>query len=131
MKGKRYDMKKLAASGMIDITVSQRFYYNNQEYFDTLTKFLDYHTGLGNYTPAFVVNSEEDCASFMLECFEARAEFMRLGLTVLLQELAVMEDAVINKDMKEFADGQTMFMASLTIYKDLIKDAAMRWKVGT
>ncbi|MCL2216472.1 MAG: hypothetical protein FWB91_05550 [Defluviitaleaceae bacterium] len=128
MKGKRYDMQKLASSGMIDISVSQRFYYNNQEYFDALSDFVKNHNAsFSNYTPAFVVNSEEDRAAFLKECFEARAEFVRMGMTALLDELAVMEDAAINKNMEEFADGQVKLTATVQICIKIIEDAALRW----
>jgi hypothetical protein len=130
MKGKTYDLEKLSASGKFDISVSTRFYYNTQEYFDALTDFaLNYHRDLSNYTPAFVVNSDADREEFMKECFEIRADYVRLGLTALLESLVTMEDAAIAKNFKEFSDGQVTYRATMKICKDAITDAAMRWKM--
>jgi len=131
MKGKTYDLKKLESSGKFDTSVSARFYYNTQDYFDDLTNFVNnYKRDLSNYTPAFVINSDEDREKFMKECFEVRADFVRLGLTALIESLEVMENAVISKKFKEFSDGQVTFKANIKICKDTINDAAMRWKMS-
>ena len=130
MKGKSYDIDKLAESGMFDIGVATRFYYNTQEYFDALTNFMVNHNRpLSNYTPAFVVNSEPDREQFMKECFEIRADFVRLGLTVLLDWLVVMENAAIAKNAKEFMDGQINFHASLKICRDTLRESTKPWRM--
>ncbi|MCL1884757.1 MAG: hypothetical protein FWF81_13520 [Defluviitaleaceae bacterium] len=130
MKGKTYDLEKLSASGNFDVSVITRFYYNTQEYFDALTTFVNtYSRDLGNYTPAFVVNSDADREEFMKECFEIRADYVRLGLNALIESLVVMEDAAINRDVKEFSDGQISYQATLKICKDDIKNATTRWKM--
>jgi hypothetical protein len=132
MKGKTYDIKKLEDTGRFDTSVSTRFYYNKQDYFDDLTTFvLNYKRDLSNYTPAFVVNSDVDREEFMKECFEIRAEFVRLGLKSLIESLEVMENAAISKKFKEFSDGQVTFKATIKICKDTISDAATRWKMST
>ncbi|MCL2386345.1 MAG: hypothetical protein FWC89_02240 [Defluviitaleaceae bacterium] len=131
MKGKTYDLKKLASSGKFDITVSTRFFYNTQDYFDALTDFYNnYRRDLGNYTPAFLVHSDEDRDAFIKECFEVRAIFMRLGITALLDSLMTMEDAAIARNFKEFSDGQVSFHATLKICKDTIKDSTQRWALS-
>ena len=131
IKGKRYDMQKLAASNQFDLTVVHRFYYNVQEFFDELTEFAETHRSpLRNYTPAFVINSEDERQVFIQECFEARAMYMKLGLTGVLHEISVMEDAVQKKMLKEFSDGQIKFLADLTICIDVIKDSETRWVIG-
>jgi hypothetical protein len=131
MKGKTYDLGKLSSSGRFDIGVSTRFYYNTQDYFDALSEFAEnYARDLGNYTPAFVVNSDLDREEFMKECFEIRADFMRLGMVTLLDELMKMENAAISRKFKEFSDGQITFQATIKICKDVIRESAMRWKVS-
>jgi hypothetical protein len=131
MKGKKYDLEKLSSSNHFDISVSSRFYYNTQEYFDALSDFVqNFDRDLRHYTPAFVVNSDDDRANFLKECFEIRAVFTRLGITSLLDSLAVMEDAAIKRKHKEFSDGQVTYQATLQICKDTISDSAMRWKLG-
>jgi len=131
MKGKRYHMQKLAESGRFDITVAQRFYYNSQEYFDALSEFSQNHISpLKHYTPAFVVNSDDERNAFIAECCEVRADFMRMGLISLLEDVATMEDAVIKRDMKEFSDGQVKFLANLNICMDIIKDAETLWVIN-
>lgn len=128
MKGRKYDMEKLEASGKMDVSVCSRFYYTQQDFFDELTNFIENHnTGFSNYTPAFVVNSEEDRKEFLNECFEARAQLTRIGMTALLDELSVMEDAAIHRNMKEFADGQIKYGATMEICLKLVKDSARRW----
>jgi len=130
MKGKKYDIEKLEASGKFDTSVSTRFYYSTQEYFDAITLFSEHHNkGFSNYTPAFVVNSDDDREEFLKECFEVRAGLTTLGLTALLNELSIMEDAAIQKDMKEFSDGQIKYRATLEICLRTIKDATMRWRM--
>jgi hypothetical protein len=130
LKGRTYNLEKLSSSGKFDIEVSARFYYNMQEYFDALTDFAkNYHHDLSNYTPAFVVNSDDDREQFMKECFEVRADFVRLGMTALLESLVVMEDAAISRNQKAFSDGQVGFHATLRICKDEIEAAANRWKL--
>lgn len=127
MKSKIYDLKKLNSSGNFDISISMRFFYNTQEYFDALTDFASsYARDLGNYTPAFLINSDVDREGFMKECFKIRADFVCLGMTALLEKLAVMEDAAISKNFKEFSDGQVIFQATLKICKSLIKEAEMQ-----
>ena len=131
IKGKRYDMKKLADSGQFDLTVVHRFYYNPQEYFDDLAEFAATHRSpLRNYTPAFVINSEDERQVFIRECFEARASYMKLGLIGVLHEISVMEDAVQQNMLKEFSDGQIKFLADLEICIETIKDAETRWVIG-
>lgn len=131
MKGKTYDLEKLAASGNFDTSVSTRFYYKTQDYFDALTDFAsNFQRDLGNYTPAFVINSDADREEFMKECFEIRADFMRLGLVSLLSELEKMENAAISRNFKEFSDGQITFHATLKICREIIRDSATRWKVS-
>ncbi|MCL1862920.1 MAG: hypothetical protein FWF78_05090 [Defluviitaleaceae bacterium] len=124
MKGKAYDLGRLSASGNFDIGVSTRFYYNTQDYFDALSEFAEgYARDLGNYTPAFVVNSDLDRDEFMKECFIIRADFIRMGMTNLLETLVVMEDAAISRNMKEFSDGQVRYHATLKINQSEIKAA--------
>jgi hypothetical protein len=131
VKGKTYDMEKLTESGKFDTSVSTWFYYKTQDYFDALTEFANsYPRDLGNYTPAFVINSDADREEFMKECFEIRADFTRLGITPLLEELANMENAAISRNFKEFSDGQITFQATMKICKDVIKDSVMRWKLS-
>lgn len=130
LKGRTYNLEKLSQSGNFDIDASTRFYYNMQEYFDALTFFSkNYHRCLSNYTPAFVVHSDPDRERFMKECFEIRADFMRLGITALLEALVVMEDAAISRNQKAFSDGQISFHATIKICKDEIEAAANRWKL--
>jgi hypothetical protein len=130
MKGKTYDLEKLSASGKFDIGVSTRFYYTTQEYFDALTDFsLNYKRDLSNYTPAFVVNSDADREEFMKECFEIRADYVRLGLSALLDALVTMENAAIAKNFKEFSDGQVTYRATMKICQDAIKESVTRWKM--
>jgi len=132
MKGKTYDLKKLADSGKFDTTVSTRFFYDTQGYYDALTDFAaDFKSDFGNYTAAFVVNSDEDRKIFLGDCFEARAEFVRLGMTALMEALAVLEDAAIQKNTKEFSDGQVKFDATLRICVDIIRGAVMPWRMST
>lgn len=131
MKGKTYDLNKLSATGNFDIGVTSRFYYNTQDYFDALSDFyLNFKRDLTNYTPAFVINSEDDRKEFLQECFEIRAEFVRLGITALLEALSVMEDAAITRKFSDFSDGQVTFRATLKICKEAIKDAEMPWKIS-
>jgi hypothetical protein len=131
VRGKTYDLTRLAASGYFDTSVCTRFYYHAQEYYDSLTDFaLNYSRDLSNYTPAFVVNSDPDREEFLKECFEIRADFMRLGLTALLESLGTLENAAITRNFKEFSDGQITLFATLQIAKDTIKESAMRWKVS-
>jgi len=130
MKGRTYNMKKLESSGKFDTSVLERFYGSEQEYFDALTNFVkNYTRDLGNYTPAFVINCDEDREEFMKECFEIRADFMRLGMTELLKNLSILEDAAISRTLKGFSDGQISFHASLKICKDEICAAANRWRI--
>ncbi|MDR0272285.1 MAG: hypothetical protein LBI27_03085 [Clostridiales bacterium] len=130
MKGKTYDLKKLAASGHFDVNVSTRFHYSTQEYFDALTDFANnYDNDLRNYTAAFVVNSDVDREMFIKECYEIHADFVRLGFTALIEGLLVLEDAAMKKDMKEFADGQVSFKAKVKICKEEIINAQERWKM--
>jgi len=131
MKGKTYDLNKLSATGNFDISVTTRFFYNTQDYFDALTHFAKhYKRNLNNYTPAFVVNCDTDREEFIKECFEVRADLVRLGLTSLLNLLTVMENAAINRNEKEFSDGQISFKATMKICKDAIKDSSQRWKIS-
>ncbi|MCL1844146.1 MAG: hypothetical protein FWF79_10070 [Defluviitaleaceae bacterium] len=131
MKGKTYDLKKLAASGKFDISVSTRFYYQTQEYFDALTEFVNtFERDLSNYTPAFVMNCEEDRQNLVKECFEIRAYLVRMGVTSLIENLATIEDSAISGNIKEFADGQITLRANIKICKDSIKEATMRWKMS-
>ena len=124
MKGLVYDLEKLAGSGKIDTSFIGRYFYDSQEYFDKLTDFTtNYARCLSSYTPAFVVNSEEDKNRFLAECFQVRALFMQLGLASALDELNTMENAIHNQNVKEFADGQVKFAATLNIYMDIINDA--------
>ena len=131
MKGRVYDIKKLADSGRFDTTVRNRFYYDNREYFDALSDFAEnFERDMGNYTPAFVVNCDEDREEFMKECFEVRASLMRLGAGKLLDLLLVMENAAISRNAKEFADGQVNFHANLRICQDIVRDAAVKWMIS-
>ena len=130
MKGKTYDLNKLSSSGKFDIGVITRFYYNTQEYFDALTQFaVNYNRDLGNYTAAFVVNSDAEREAFMSECYEIRADFVRLGADALLETLVILEDAAISRSLNQFSDGQVSFRATMKICKDLVKDACERWKM--
>ena len=131
VKGKTYDLNKLAASGNFDIDAGPRFFYTTQEYFDALTDFVShFRQDLGNYTPAFVINSDPDREEFLRECFAVRAKFMSLGITPLLDTLAVMEDAVISRNLKAFSDGQIRLHATLKICRDEIKKSAQRWRLS-
>jgi len=131
MKGIKYDIDKLNKSGLFDTSAASKFYYNIQDYFDALTYFIDNNVfGFSNYTPAFVVNSDEDRCLFLKECFDTRAEFTRLGMAALLQELDVMENAANKRDMKEFSDGQIKLRASIEICIRALRGAAMRWRIG-
>ena len=130
MKGKTYDMQKLSASGKFDISVSTRFYYTTQEYFDALTDFeAKYNRELNNYTAAFVINADEDREAFMQECYEIRAIFVRLGADALLESLLVLENAAISRNMNVFSDGQVNFRATVKICKDIIKNSCERWRM--
>ena len=127
MSGTIYDIDKLAQSGQIDTTLIGRFFYNNQDYFDKLTDFATNHSrSLSHYTPAFVVNSEEDRDRFLSDCFQVRAMLMQLGMTSALAELNTMEDALHGGNLKDFADGQVKFLANLKIYMDIIKSARLQ-----
>ena len=127
MKNRVYDIEKLTASGKFDTSIIMRFFYHVQDYYDALTDFVEnYQRCLINYTPAFVVNSEEDRKNFLEECFKVRAVFMRLGATDLLGLLGVMEDSAISRSAKEFSDGQVNFAATLEIYISIVKDAEQK-----
>ena len=131
MKGKTYNLEKLSSSGYFDVSVSKRFYYNTQEYFDELTDFVNnYDRDLRNYTPAFVINSDIDREEFIKECYEIRAYYVRLGMTALIDAIEVMENAAIGKEVKEFSDGQVSYKAKIKICKDAITEAQMRWKMS-
>jgi hypothetical protein len=80
---------------------------------------------LAHYTPAFVVNSPEDRALFMKDCLVIRPVLMQLGLTYALRELDIMENAIWHGLVKEFADGQVKFAASIEIYTDVMKKALL------
>jgi hypothetical protein len=130
MKGRQYDLEKLDASGKFDTTTGRRLHYDTQAYFDSLTNFSkNFKKDLRNYTPAFVVNSDEDRDRLLRECFEIRAEFMQLGMVALMDTLTVMEDAAREKNAKEFADGQKILLATLDICKKAIAEAAKPWRV--
>lgn len=130
MKGKTYDINKLSSSGKFDVGVSNRFYYNTQEYFDALTDFAaNYNRDLSNYTAAFVINSDAERDAFMLECYEIRADFVRLGINALLEALVTLENAAISRELGEFSDGQVKYRATLKICKDIIREACERWKM--
>jgi len=131
MKGKRYNMQLLVESGMFDVNKGQLFCYTIQEYFDALTEFLSKHiSGFGNYTPAFVVNSEDERNCFLQECYEARAVYIMLGMTALMDAVNVMEDAALKRDMDELSDGQVKFRATLKICTDILRKAEMRWMIS-
>ncbi|MCL2224058.1 MAG: hypothetical protein FWB96_03710 [Defluviitaleaceae bacterium] len=124
MSGKTYDLNKLSTLGKFDIGVSTRFFYKTQDYFDALTHFVEhFNRELRNYTPAFVVNSDDNRNEFIKECFEIRAEFMRLGMDDLLEALTTLENAAISKQEKAFSDGQIKFRATINIYKDAINQS--------
>jgi hypothetical protein len=124
MAGKVYDLAQLTEGNGIDCKMVKLFFYDNREYFDALTNFID-HFGhpLAHYTPAFVVNSPDDRTLFMKDCLTIRTKLMQLGLTLALRELDVMENAVSAGAAKEFADGQIKFAAAIEIYMKVIKDA--------
>ena len=124
MKAKIYDMAKLSESGKFDTTIVQRFFYHVKDYYEALTDFVENHKKcLSHYTPAFVVNSEDERKGFLNECFQVRAMLMRLGAIDLLDRLSAMEDAAISRNFQGFSDGQVSFNATLKIYMDIIKEA--------
>ena len=129
--GKCYNLQKLIASGMFDIESGQQFHYNKiQTYFDSLEDFAaNYVSGFGNYTPAVVVNSDENRAFFLVECYNARAQFMVLGISALLDCVTVMEDAAIKRDREGFADGQVKLRATLRICRNTIRAAEIQWLI--
>ncbi|MCL2578026.1 MAG: hypothetical protein FWE27_08255 [Defluviitaleaceae bacterium] len=124
MKGITYDVNKLSESGKFDTSVSKLFFYSTQEYFNALTDFVqNYKQDLANYTPAFVIHSEDSRKEFINECFAVRASLVRLGMPELLDALDTLENAAISKHEKEFSDGQIKFRATIKIYKEKIKEA--------
>jgi len=130
MKGKNYDLDILTASGLFDLTVVSRFFYNTQEYFDALTDFeRNYRRDLANHTPAVVAYSSESREDFIKECFDVRSVFVRLGMPELLRNLDNLENAAITKHEKGFSDGQIKMRATIEIYKETIKKAETRWKM--
>lgn len=121
---KTYDITKLATSGKFDTTIVQRFFYHVRDYYDALTDFVEnYGRCLKQYTPAFVVNSEEERKTFLAECSQLRAKFVRLGATSLLEALSNIEDAAVERNFKGFSDGQITFAATMEIYVNIVKDA--------
>ena len=129
MKSKTYNIEKLAASEKFDTSIVQRFFYNNNDYYDALTDFSEnFGKCLSHYTPVFVVNSEEDRQGFLTECAQVRAKFMRIGVTALLDALSVLEDAAIERNFDAFFDGQVKFNATLKICMDIVKSAESKSK---
>jgi len=126
MKRTSYDIEKLARSGKFDTSIISRFFFYIQEYFDALTDFITTQQRcLNNYTPAFVVNNEDERRNFLVDCFKARATIMKLGFPALLEELSVLEHAANVRNLKKFSDGQINFNATMKIYMDIIRDAML------
>ena len=129
MRGRQYDTRKLTAAGF-NIEDAQIFHYKIEEYFDALTNFVEKFTiPLNNYTAAFVVNCEEDRAAFLQDCYNTRAELMGMGMTAAIAELAILEDAAIDRNMKEVADSQIKLAATIEICIREARDAALRWMI--
>jgi hypothetical protein len=119
-----YDLTQLTEDKGIDRNLVKLFFFDNHDYFDAMTDFIA-HFGhpLAQYTPAFVVNSPSDRALFMDDCLKIRSTLMQLGLSFALHELDIMENAIWDKNVKEFADGQVKFAASVEIYREIMRGA--------
>ena len=97
----------------------------------SLSEFArSYNRDLNHYTPTVVAYSDENREDFIKECFEVRADFVRLGMVELLRALDTLENAAITKHEKEFSDGQVKIRATVEIYKAAIKEAATPWKMS-
>ncbi|MCL2188360.1 MAG: hypothetical protein FWC16_07615 [Defluviitaleaceae bacterium] len=124
--GKVYDLAQLTEGNGIDTNLVKLFFFENKDYYNALTEFLEtFGRPLAHYTPAFVVNSPDDRALFMRDCLGIRTTLMRLGLTLAMRELDIMENAAHAGNAKEFADGQIKFDAAVEIYCTVIKDALL------
>ena len=124
MSLKTYDISKLTQSNQFDTANVQLFFYQITDFYEALNGFVEtMGRALSHYTPAFVVNSEEERSNFLQECSQVRAKLMRIGATELMDTLAVLENAAIHRDFKEFSDGQVKFSATLKMAIDVIKDA--------
>ena len=122
--GKVYDLAQLTEGNGIDCNLVKLFFFENRDYYDALTDFLDnFGHPLAHYTPAFVINSPDDRALFLKDCLTIRITLMRLGLTYAVRELDFMENAIHAGNVKEFADGQVKFTASIEIYSSVIRAA--------
>jgi hypothetical protein len=124
---KRYDLTKLTEAEGIDTGLVKLFFFDNRDYFSALSEFLkNFGHPLAHFTPAFVIHSPEDRALFMKECLFVRTTLMKLGLSLAIREVDVMENAIYAGAVKEFSDGQVKFGAAVKIYNDIIKNAEVQ-----
>jgi len=127
MNTKTYDMSKLADSKKFNTAQVSLFFYQISDYYAALTNFVDtMKRCLSHYTPAFVVNSEDERANFLAECAQVRAKLIRLGASELMDCLGTLEDAAISRNFEEFSDGQVKFNATLKICMDVVKNAEVK-----
>lgn len=112
----KYDLEKLTANSAVHASDVIRFYYNYQDYYDGLTAFLEKREQfLRMYNPMVVIYSDETRKSFLDDCNDIRAELTRLGMTLSLDELNNLENALHSNDVKSLSDGLVKFFATLDI----------------
>jgi CheY-like chemotaxis protein len=117
-------MSKLAENKIMDTSTVSWFFYDNKEYFNKLTEYVNnYPHYLANYNPTVVVVSEDEKKVFIQDCANVRAILTQLGMTLALSELNNMENAVLAGEIKELDDGFTKFHATLEIYANIIDEA--------